>query len=109
MIEWRDQYFPGSGTANFEVEFNEADEVIRAIYGDLTNGNASSTEGVQSIPDASIFDQYGCNGADGTLSNGLQVTYTPGGGPPPAPPPPPPPPPPHRHRLRRLRPAIPTS
>ena len=102
-LEWRAEYFPGTGTANFEVEFDEADGIIRAIYGQLDNGNSSSTEGVQSVDDA-IFDQYGCNGT-GDVSAGTQVTYTPGGAPPPPPPPPPPPRHPRlrHHPRRRLR------
>ena len=110
-IEWRAQYYPGSGTANFEFSYNEANRVLKTIYGTTTNGGSSSTEGVQDAGTGTLFDQYGCNGAGGAISSGLAVVYTPPGGPPPPPPPPPAPPPPpppapppppppphHRHR-----------
>ena len=34
-VEWRAQYYPGTGNADFELVFDEDDQVIRAIYGDL--------------------------------------------------------------------------
>ena len=54
------------------------------IYGTVTNTGTSSTEGVQNSP-TGIFDQYGCNGTGGPVTQGLAVIYTPGGGPPPPP------------------------
>ena len=77
-IEWRAQYFPGTGNANFEFVYNENNQVLKTIYGDTTNLGSSSTEGVQDTG-AGIFDQYGCNGAGGAISNGLAVKYTPAG------------------------------
>jgi len=75
-IEWRAQYYPGTGTANFEFSYNENDQVLKTIYGQVDNGTASSTTGVQDAG-AGFFDQYGCNGAGGAISGGLEVIYTP--------------------------------
>ena len=88
-VEWRTTYFSGGGTANFEFVANENDQVLRTIYGTVSQAGASSTEGVQDTG-AGIFDEYGCNGAGGAISSSLAVIYTPGGGGPPPPPPPPP-------------------
>ena len=90
-IEWRAQYFPGTGNANFEFVYEENNQVLKTIYGDTTNAGSSSTEGVQDTG-SGIFDQYGCNGAGGAISNGLGVKYTPEGGGPPR----------HHHRLHHL-------
>ena len=87
-VEWRTTYFSGGGTA-FEFVANENDQVLRTIYGTVSQAGASSTEGVQDTG-AGIFDEYGCNGAGGAIDPGLAVIYTPGGGGPPPPPPPPP-------------------
>ena len=38
-IEWRAQYFPGSGSANFELRLYEGQRRFDVIYGTLTNGN----------------------------------------------------------------------
>src|SRR5207249_814871 len=46
-IEWRDQYYPGTGTANFEVRLYEGQSRFDIIYGTLTNANTSATAGVQ--------------------------------------------------------------
>ena len=60
-IEWRAQYFPGSGSANFELRLYEGQTRFDVIYGTVTNGNTSATAGVQKNDTA--FDQYFCNGA----------------------------------------------
>src|SRR5438552_907422 len=59
-IEWRAQYFPGTGTANFEIRLYEGQTRFDVIYGTVTNGNTSATAGVQKNDTA--FDQYFCNG-----------------------------------------------
>ena len=46
-IEWRSQYYPGSGTANFELRLYQGQSRFDIIYGNLTNGNTSATAGVQ--------------------------------------------------------------
>ena len=81
-LEWRATYFADGGQAHFEWVIHEDNHSLQVIYGALADGAASSTEGVQdaTVP---IFDQYGCEGAGGSLSDGLQVTYTPAGEPPP--------------------------
>jgi hypothetical protein len=66
-IEWRAQYYPGSGNANFEVRLYEGQSRFDVIYGALTNGNTSATAGVQKVSD---FDQYFCNGSGGAATGG---------------------------------------
>ncbi len=46
-IEWRAQYFPGSGSAGFELRLYEGQSRFDVIYGTVTNGNTSATAGVQ--------------------------------------------------------------
>jgi len=46
-IEWRAQYFPGSGSAGFELRLYEGQTRFDVIYGTVTGGNASATAGVQ--------------------------------------------------------------
>jgi hypothetical protein len=66
-IEWRAQYFPGTGTADFEVRLYEGQSRFDVIYGTLTNSNTSATAGVQKVTD---FDQYFCNGSGGAATGG---------------------------------------
>jgi len=68
-IEHRSQYFPGSGSANFEVRLYEGQSRFDVIYGTVTNGNTSATAGVQK--DGTTFDQYFCNGS-GAPATGAQ-------------------------------------
>jgi Bacterial Ig-like domain len=68
-IEWRAQYFPGSGSAGFELKLYEGTTRFDVIYGTVTNGNTSATAGVQKNDTA--FDQYFCNGA-GMPATGAQ-------------------------------------
>src|SRR5205823_2480174 len=68
-IEWRAQYFPGSGTANLELRLYEGQTRFDVIYGTVTNGNTSATAGVQKNDTA--LDQYFCNGA-GMPATGAQ-------------------------------------
>src|SRR5207302_1911491 len=67
-IEWRAQYFPGSGTANFELRLYEGQTRFDVIYGTVTNGNTSATAGVQR--DDACFAQYYCNGSGGPPTGG---------------------------------------
>ena len=62
-IEWRAQYFPGTGSANFELRLYEGQTGFDVIYGTVTNGNLSATAGVQR--DNTCFTQYFCNGSGG--------------------------------------------
>jgi len=76
-IEWRAKYFfDKTKEANFEFAYNEADQVLKTIYGTVFNGNTSSTAGVQESG-TGIFDQYGCNGTGGAISSGRAVLYLP--------------------------------
>ncbi len=74
-IEWRSQYFPGSGGANFELRLYEGQARFDVIYGAVTNGNTSATAGVQR--DDTIFTQYFCNGSGGAASGGQSYIYFP--------------------------------
>ena len=67
-IEWRTQYLPGSGTANYELRLYEGQSRFDVIYGTVTNGNTSATAGVQKNDTA--FDQYFCNGSGSRLLAG---------------------------------------
>ena len=67
-IEWRAQYFPGSGSANFELRLYEGQTRFDVIYGTISNGNTSATAGVQR--DDACFNQYFCNGSGGQATGG---------------------------------------
>ena len=67
-IEWRAQYFPGSGSANFELRLYEGQTRFDVIYGTVTGGNTSATAGVQR--DDACFNQYFCNGSGGQPTGG---------------------------------------
>ena len=71
-IEWRAQYFPGSGTASFELRLYEGQSRFDVIYGTVDNGNTSATAGVQK--DAPNFTQYFCNGTGGAATGGQSYT-----------------------------------
>src|SRR6185369_4215790 len=71
-IEWRAQYFPGSGSANFELRLYEGQTRFDIIYGTLTNGNTSATAGVQK--NDTTFTQYFCNGTGGAATGGQSYT-----------------------------------
>ena len=55
-IEWRAQYFPGSGSAGFELRLYEGQTRFDVIYGAVDNGNTSATAGVQK--NDTVFTQY---------------------------------------------------
>jgi hypothetical protein len=82
-IEWRAQYFPGSGTANLELRLYEGQSRFDVIYGTVTNANTSATAGVQKNDTA--FDQYFCNGSGGAATGGQSYVLTPCGTPTPTP------------------------
>ena len=74
-IEWRAQYFPGSGSAGFELRLYEGQTRFDVIYGTVTNANTSATAGVQKNDTA--FDQYFCNGAGMPATGGQSYILTP--------------------------------
>src|SRR5438270_1327029 len=82
-IEWRSQYFPGSGSANFELRLYEGQSRFDVIYGTVTNGNLSATAGVQR--DDTNFIQYFCNGVGGAAMGGQSYIAVPCGTPSPTP------------------------
>jgi hypothetical protein len=82
-IEWRAQYFPGSGSANVELRLYEGQSRFDVIYGTLTNGNTSATAGLQR--DDSTFVQYFCNGAGQPATGGQSYILQPCGTPSPTP------------------------
>jgi hypothetical protein len=67
-IEWRAQYFPGSGTASFELRLYEGQTRFDIIYGTVDSGNTSATAGVQK--NDTTFTQYFCNGVGGAATGG---------------------------------------
>ena len=71
-IEWRAQYFPGTGTANFELRLYEGQTRFDIIYGTVNNGNTSATAGVQK--NDTDFTQYFCNGTGGAATGGQSYT-----------------------------------
>jgi hypothetical protein len=73
-IEWRDQYFPGTGTANFEVRLYEGQRRFDIIYGQADDQGGSATVGVERNNGDSNFTQFECN--TGGLTNGLMLTFT---------------------------------
>jgi hypothetical protein len=81
-IEWRNQYYPGTGQASFELRLYEGQTRFDVIYGTFTNGNTSATAGVQKNDTA--FDQYFCNGSGGAAT-GAQSYTLPGCSPTPTP------------------------
>ncbi|MGQ0740307.1 MAG: T9SS type A sorting domain-containing protein [Bacteroidota bacterium] len=74
-IEWRAQYFPGTGTVNFVVRLYEGQERADFIYGTITGTPGSSaTVGVQGGPTpTTLFTQYSCNSA--ALNAGLGISF----------------------------------
>jgi len=82
-IEWRAQYFPGSGSAGFELRLYEGQSRFDVIYGTVSNGNTSATAGVQR--DDTTFVQYFCNGAGGAATGGQSYILLPCGTPSPTP------------------------
>ena len=59
-IEWRAQYFPGSGSAGFELRLYEGQCRFDVIYGTVSGSNTSATAGVQRD------DRYFCAGTSAT-------------------------------------------
>src|SRR3954471_1703915 len=83
-IEWRAQYFPGSGNANFELRLYEGQTRFDVIYGQVDSGNTSATAGVQKNT-APNFTQYFCNGSGGAATGGQSYTLQACGSPSPTP------------------------
>src|SRR3954471_9108498 len=83
-IEWRAQYFPGSGNANFELRLYEGQSRFDVIYGTVDSGNTSATAGVQKNT-APNFTQYFCNGSGGAATGGQSYTLQACGSPSPTP------------------------
>ncbi len=81
-IEWRNQYFPGSGNANYEVVLHENTACFDIIYGATDTMGSTEESGVQKSA-AGPATQFSCNTA--TLTNGLKVTYCPNNCPAPVP------------------------
>ena len=71
-IEWRAQYFPGSGSAGFELRLYEGQTRFDVIYGTVTNGNTSRHSG--SAETSPTFTQYFCNGTGGAATGGQSYT-----------------------------------
>src|SRR6266542_860252 len=73
-VEYRTQYFPITGTANFEVVFSEATGQISFVYGTMTS-DTSGTIGMQGSG-TGPRREYSCNTA-GNVPSGRRVDYNP--------------------------------
>ncbi len=74
-IEWRTEYYDGGGTANFEVVLHEnVTNHLEFIYGTVSEGNSSSTIGMQKS--SSVYAQYACDGTGGAITPDLLITWT---------------------------------
>ena len=82
IIEWRNQYFPGSGNANYELILHENTACFDMIYGATDTSGSTEASGVQKSA-TGPSTQFSCNTA--TLTNGLKVTYCPSSCPVPVP------------------------
>ena len=74
-IEWRTEYYDTGGVAHFELALHEGDEGrFDLIYGQLDEGNTSTSVGVQESNDN--FTSYVCDGTGGALSDGLLLQFS---------------------------------
>ncbi|MBY0309092.1 MAG: hypothetical protein K2Q09_10155, partial [Phycisphaerales bacterium] len=75
-VEWRASYYGNDAArVSFEVRLFEDQSRIEFVYGDIPDGGASATIGVQSAP--GTFTQFSCNAAG--VSSGRVLTLTPTG------------------------------
>ncbi|MBM3415353.1 MAG: T9SS type A sorting domain-containing protein [Bacteroidetes bacterium] len=74
-IEWRAQYFSGTGSVNFVVRLFEGQQRVDYIYGTITGSpGASASVGVQGGPTpTTLFTQYSCNST--SLQAGLGISF----------------------------------
>ncbi len=73
-IEWRAVYFSNPAQqANFEIRLYEGQSRFDIVYGIIDQSGTSATVGVQRDT-GSQFAQFECN--TGSLSSGLQITFT---------------------------------
>ncbi|HST03356.1 MAG TPA: zinc-dependent metalloprotease family protein [Chloroflexia bacterium] len=73
VIRWHTTFFDISGEADFEVIFHESNPQIDVVYGPIVDLGATASTGIQH--NLSQFTQYSCS--EGTLADGLQVSYMP--------------------------------
>ncbi len=73
-IEWRAEYYPGNGSANFELRLYEGQPRFDVLYGTVSEGNTSATAGVQR--DDACFNEYFCNGSGGQPTGGWALVPT---------------------------------
>ena len=73
-IEWRAQYYPGTGNANFEIRLYENTACYDVIYGASTDSGSAEESGVQKSSSGPAT-QFSCLAA--TLTSGLKTTYCP--------------------------------
>jgi len=72
-VEWRARYYSGGGSLNFAVRLFESNSLFDVTYGQLGQGGAGATVGVQHTSNPPT--QFACNTA-GLLSPGTRVTFT---------------------------------
>ena len=74
-IEWRAAYVSHGGTANFEVRFYEnTPSFFDVFYGATSDNGSGEMSGVQPSGTGSCATTFSC--LQGTLTDGLKVTYT---------------------------------
>ncbi|HYE60980.1 MAG TPA: choice-of-anchor X domain-containing protein, partial [Phycisphaerales bacterium] len=71
-IEWRTNYLGSANRADFEVRLFEGSPRIEIIHGNIVNGGASATVGIQQTQ--GTFDQFSCSTA-GSITNGSMIRY----------------------------------
>ena len=76
VLEWRTQYFPGNGNADFEVVFYENQTYFDFIYGALSDGASNATIGVQQAGAAgSRITQFSCNPGTPPVASGTVIHF----------------------------------
>src|SRR5437016_5152032 len=70
-IEWRAGFFGRQGSTNFEVQLYEGQTTLDFIYGQVDDGGASATIGLQK--DGGEFTQCSCNTTG--VTNGLEILF----------------------------------
>lgn len=71
-IEWRAHYYSGAGSANFQARLFEDNSRFEIVFGQVAQGAASATIGVQDTTFPPT--QFSCNTA-GLVSPGLRLTF----------------------------------
>lgn len=74
IVQWKGQYFPGSGNVDFEAIFTNGSQDVDIMFNTVSGGGSSSTEGIQSTSGASVL-QVACNAA-ASVAAGNVIRYS---------------------------------